>query len=131
MARSYGKELIIDLYDCDVTKFNRESLKQFFIELCSLIEMERCDLHFWDFEDCPEEYDAAPDHLAGTSAIQFISTSNIVVHTVDRLAECYINVFSCKEFDAEATATWIAAWFDTLAFDKNVVIRGHNSTVNL
>ena len=91
---AYGKELIIDLYNCDPTTFNRGSIQHWLFKLCELINMKQEVLHFWDYADDPEGYAKAPDHLAGISAVQFISTSNIVIHTVDRIGECYINIFS-------------------------------------
>ncbi len=71
----YGKELILDLHDCDPTTFNRESISGYFKELCELIDMEAHALHFWDYLNCgltKEEYDALEPHVKGTSAIQFI-----------------------------------------------------------
>ena len=44
----YGLELILDLHGCDTSKFNRESIKAYFEQLCDLIDMQREDLHFWD-----------------------------------------------------------------------------------
>ena len=44
----YGTELVLDLHGCNVEKFNRKEIESFFQELCDLIEVERCDLHFWD-----------------------------------------------------------------------------------
>ena len=44
----YGKELILDLHDCDASRFTRSSIDQFCAGLCDLIDMERYDLHFWD-----------------------------------------------------------------------------------
>ena len=108
---SYGKELVLDLHDCDVSKFTRKDIRQFFIELCDLIDMERCDLHFWDYEGDEAGYEAAEDHLKGISAIQFITTSNITIHTLDVLKTVYLNIFSCKQFDPNIPALFCANWF--------------------
>ena len=43
----YGKELILDLHDCDISLFNRIGITIYFETLCEFIDMERCDLHFW------------------------------------------------------------------------------------
>ena len=51
---SYGKELILDLHNCNPDKFTRESIGQYFIDLCNLIDMQRSDLHWWDDFDLPE-----------------------------------------------------------------------------
>ena len=48
--KTFGYELILDLKNCSTEKFNRKGLTEFFIELCDLIDMEREDLHFWDYE---------------------------------------------------------------------------------
>lgn len=95
----YGKELILDLHNCKVT-FDRAMIRQFMEEVCDLLEMERADLHFWDYDDLREKQ-AAPDHLAGTSAVQFITTSNITIHTLDRLNAVYLNIFTCKDLDSK------------------------------
>lgn len=99
-AIPYGQELILDLADCDARTFTRESLTTFFETLCEQISMERCDLHFWDYADDPEGYAEAPAHLKGTSAIQFITTSNITIHTLETLQKVFLNIFSCAPFDA-------------------------------
>ena len=111
MDDCYGKELILDLHECDVSKFTRESIEQFFIGLCDLIEMERCGLHFWDYKGDQEGYDEAADHLKGISAIQFISTSNIMIHTLDVLERVYLNIFSCKEFNTYKASKFSIEWF--------------------
>lgn len=95
----YGKELILDVHECDPSMFTREHLEHFFEWLCRAIRMERCDLHYWDYDGEEKEYSIAPDHLKGTSAIQFITTSNVTIHTLDVLEAIYLNVFSCKDFD--------------------------------
>lgn len=97
---SYGKELIIDLHKCR-RSFDRKTVGRFMVEVCDLLEMERADLHYWDYET-DEEKAEAPDHLAGTSAVQFITTSNITVHTLDKLGTVYLNIFTCGELKKEA-----------------------------
>ena len=85
----YGKELILDIHECDPTKFTRDSLTNFFEILCDKIDMVAEDLYFWDYEGYPEEYKKDPDDIKGTSAIQFIRTSNITVHTLDVLQKVF------------------------------------------
>ncbi len=119
----YGKELILDLHECNPEKFSRKALKKFLKHLCRKIEMKRCQLHFWDYKGCPDEYAAAPDHLKGVSCIQFISTSNITIHTLDVLQKVFLNIFSCKPFDAETAAAFSAAYFEGEIATKQVVER--------
>lgn len=95
---NYGKELVLDLHECDPTTFNRPYITNYFKTLCELIDMERADLHFWDDVGVPEEDKQTEPHLVGTSAIQFITTSNITIHTLDIMKRVYLNIFSCKDF---------------------------------
>lgn len=108
---SYGKELIIDMQECNTNKFNRQGIKEYLIELCKKIDMKREKLYWWDYEDDIEAYDNAPAHLKGTSCVQFISTSNITIHTLDDLRKVFINIFSCKDFHDLAVMMYSADFF--------------------
>jgi len=107
----YGIELILDLHNCDPSTFTRKSIASYFEELCKLIDMERCDLYFWDYENELEEYEKAEDHLKGISAVQFIMTSNITIHTLDVLKKVFINIFTCKDFNREEAEIFTRKWF--------------------
>ena len=120
---TYGQELILDLHECDATLFTRQSIEQFCSELCDLIDMERSDLHFWDDVGVPEEERQTSPKTKGTSAVQFILTSTIVIHTLDLMKAAYVNIFSCKEFDADEAAKFTANWFGSEDWTANVVIR--------
>ncbi|GAI74020.1 unnamed protein product [marine sediment metagenome] len=87
------------MHGCDVGRFTRKSIEEYFVAVCNAIGMEREDLHFWDYDGVPAEEVSNEAHLSGTSAIQFITTSNIVIHTLDLLGAVYVNIFSCKSFD--------------------------------
>ena len=120
---SYGKELILDLHNCDASTFNRKSIRNFFKELCILIDMERCKLCWWDdYGALPEEQEAEP-HMKGTSAIQFIRTSNITIHTLDLMKNVYLNIFSCKDFDTNVAKEFSQEWFKGKVADSHVIER--------
>jgi len=119
----YGVELIIDLHNCDNIIFSRKSIRSYFRNLCNLIDMERCKLTWWDDYGLPPEDCQSEPHLKGTSAVQFILTSNITIHTLDLLGNVYINIFSCKEFDADAAAKFSAEWFKGKIVNSVVVER--------
>ena len=122
--KNYGKELILDLHECKNTHlFNRKDLKKFFIELCNLINMERCDLHFWDYVGEEAEYYKAPIHLRGTSAIQFISTSNVTIHTLDDMKRVYLNIFSCKNFNGKQAKEFCRTYFDGKIVNSKTLLR--------
>ena len=112
MTDKYGVELILDLHGCDASKFTRESITGYFERLCELIDMKREDLHFWDDVGVAEEDKQTSPHTQGTSAVQFILTSSIVIHALDQLRAVYINMFSCKAFDPELAERFSVEWFD-------------------
>ena len=107
----YGIELILDLHGCDAAKFTRPSITEYFEEQCVLIDMQREDLHFWDDVGLSEEDKQTSPHTQGTSAVQFILTSSIVIHTLDQLQAVYINIFSCKVYDPKVAEKFSVEWF--------------------
>ncbi len=121
--KNYGKELILDIHDCDASKFTRKIIRKYFKELCKRIDMERCDLHWWDYHFYPNEYKKAPIHLKGTSAVQFIKTSNITIHTLDDLKKIYVNIFSCKDFDEMEVRKFTKGWFEGTVMQMRVIDR--------
>ena len=120
---TYGQELLLDLHDCDARRFTRAAIEQFLEELCELIDMERCDLHFWDDVSVPEDERQTHPKTKGTSAVQFILTSTIVIHTLDMMKAAYVNIFSCKDFDTDEAAKFTAKWFGSTDWTANVVTR--------
>ncbi len=114
----YGKELILDMHDCDPTRFTKLRIEAFMITLCEKIDMEREVLHFWVIDN-PEQ----PDHLIGTSACQFIRTSNVVIHTLDKMRRVYLNIFSCKDFDQETAKAVCLNFFRGYIKNQTVVDR--------
>ena len=120
---AYGYELILDLHGCDAQLFNRDHINAFFAELCDLIEMEKCDVHFWDDVGVPLEEQQTLPHTKGTSAVCFILTSTIVVHTLDLLRAVYVNIFSCKIFDPDTAAGFTTRWFRAVSCNQTFIER--------
>lgn len=120
---AFGKELILDIHNCDFSTFNRRSIRNYFKELCRLIIMERDKLSWWDDHGVPIEEQETQPHFNGTIAVQFIKTSNIVIHTLDLLSNVYVNIFSSKDFDGEAAAKFSAEWFRGEIVNSHLVER--------
>jgi len=121
--KPYGKELILDLHNCDPKRFKRVTIKKFFRELCELIDMQRCELFWWDDYGLSKEERQTEPHLKGTSAIQFIMTSNITIHTLDILKSVYLNIFSCKDFNAKKAAQFSRNFFGGKIVNQVVIKR--------
>ena len=116
----WGMELIMDIHGCDSERFKEESLRSFFQGLCDISEMTAVgEPIFWHCEsDMP--------HLGGTSALQFIITSSILIHTVDMMNDAYINFFSCKDFNIQKVIVFIINHFKVDSYHYTSLKRGHH-----
>ncbi len=123
MGEPYGKELVLDLSECDVSTFTRESIGEYFDELCFLIDMKAEDRHFWDDEGLPPEECQTNPKTCGISAVQFILTSTIVLHSLTKLRKVYINIFSCKEFNCDEARDFTIKWFVAGGCGETTVVR--------
>lgn len=132
---SYGKELILDLVNCNPEKFNRKDFRNFYDQLCDILGVEKGPVHFWDYNGF--WYNAycwlfereslkknAPPHLKGTSAVQFIMTSSLVIHALDDLKTLYINVFSCDDFRNIIVSNFIRDYFEGKIVANHNLLRG-------
>ncbi len=120
----FGESLVVDLIGCHKRLFNRVDITRFCRELCVVLGMDREDLHFWDYEGEEAQYKAAPDHLKGITAVQFISTSSVTIHALDVSRQVFIDVFSCKEFDHDKAAKFSAEFFKGKINAQHSLTRG-------
>jgi S-adenosylmethionine decarboxylase len=49
--------------------------------------------------------------LEGWSAMQFIETSSVTLHADEVWGRCFVDVFSCRAFDAELAAATAVEYF--------------------
>jgi len=120
---SYGKELILDIHNCDPSIFTRKAIRSYFKQLCELIDMERCKLCWWDDHGLPPEKQQTEPHLKGTTAIQFIKTSNITIHSLDILKVVFLNIFSCKDFDEKVVKEFSEKYFHGKIVSHTIIKR--------
>ena len=109
--KPYGIELILDLHRCDTKNFNRENIERFFTNVCEKTNMQKCEVFWWDDLETDDNEKQTDPQTTGTSAVQFILTSNITIHTLDKLNKVFINFFSCKEFNSKIVKTLSLFYF--------------------
>ena len=120
MTRKFwGWHLILDVSQCDKTKIaDQEFLKSWVTQLVKDIDMvaygEPQVIHFGHGEP----------HLAGNTVLQFIETSNITCHFCDEHGDAYIDVFSCKEFDASIVIKSVQDTFNPVFISQRYFTRG-------
>jgi S-adenosylmethionine decarboxylase len=59
----------------------------------------------------------------GYTLIQLIETSNIAAHFVEENNSMYLDVFSCKDFNAEVVKEAVHEFFDAQTFRTKLMLR--------
>jgi S-adenosylmethionine decarboxylase len=114
----YGWELVLDLGGCDLDVItSAERLEVFATELCRLIGMRAYG------PPMVERFGLASAKTAGYTLVQLIETSSIVAHFSDAWRTAYVNVFSCRPFDTEIAAGFVAGFFGAEQVRQRVLER--------
>jgi len=113
----WGLSAIIDLNNCDRSIITSpEKIKEYIMTLCSVIDMKPYGPTMID------KFGA--DSLEGYSAMQFIETSSIVLHCDDKKgSRVFIDIFSCKSFDAMIAANFSFKFFGADSIKLKVIER--------
>ena len=97
--KDYGQELILDFSDVPKEFFEQHRIKKFTEILAHEIEMTKGPNYVWgNDKDLGTMHDPSAD---GISCIQFIMSSSILCHCIDEEGKVFVNIFSCKKFDAD------------------------------
>ncbi len=116
--KTYGYELIINLYDCDQKIISSKSkLKEYIDELCKLIKMEKYGKTIIAY------FGEKKPHTKGYSLVQLIETSSIVGHFSDLWKSAYINIFSCKKFDPQVAKKFTKEFFKAQKIKTRFILR--------
>jgi S-adenosylmethionine decarboxylase len=103
----FGQELTLDLYDCDLEKIsNGEYIKEYVVKLCDeVIFMKRYG------EALVPHFGHENPLTSGYSLVQLIETSCVSAHFSEYKKSVYLNIFSCKWFDAKKAEDFSKEWF--------------------
>jgi len=88
---AWGKHLVLNLYNC--SKQHITSKKN--IESFSNTLVKRIDMKAYGK---PQVIHFGSGNKAGYTLVQLIETSNITGHFCDDSGDCYLDIFSCKDF---------------------------------
>lgn len=93
----WGMMAVIDLHDCERARLaDPDTIRRFVPDVIEAIGMRaHGPLHVERFGE---------GELEGWSAMQFIETSSLTIHTDEFGDRCYVDVFSCKAFEPELAA---------------------------
>ena len=115
---TWGYHTLFDCEECPVEKFTEENIRSFILNIVKDIGMKSYGdpmiAHFASHN---------PD-VAGFSFCQMIETSNITGHFVDKTGECYIDIFSCKDYDKGLATGIIVDFFNPKEIKMKYIERG-------
>jgi len=113
----FGKSVHIDLYKCDVWRLNYDvMIDNIMTHLIDyILKMKRYGEPFL------EQFGSG--RLAGYSYCQMIETSCVSAHFAPESESCYIDVFSCKDYDEDAVVNYLTEQFKAKSATYKVLIR--------
>lgn len=112
----WGYHLILNLYKCNDKIKNEKEIKKYINQLCDLIKMKK-------YGECICVNFGETPKVAGYSAFQFIETSNIAGHFVNKSNNAYIDIFSCKAYDVEKALEFSKIFFGPKEFNYTFLER--------
>lgn len=113
----WGKLASVDLSGCDHEFIqNKGKIKEFIGALCRVIGMKPVG------EPVIKKF--GEGSLEGYSAFQFIETSSITIHLDDKISDrAFIDIFSCKDFDAKKAEKFSRDFFNAKNSKLKVITR--------
>ena len=116
---NFGPHLMLDLRKC-----NRRRLADYDLvfnilhDLPALIGMTKITQPY------VFPYSGLVPEDRGITGTVIIAESHISIHTFQEKDYCFVDVFSCKDFDVELAADYMIKAFESKKYDKYVVNRG-------
>ena len=114
----WGYHLILDCKNGELKKIkSAETIKKFVKELVEQIDMVASG------EPNIKHFASHNEDAAGYSLVQLIETSSITGHFVDKNGDCYIDIFSCKNFDIEVSKSVVNKHFSPIQIKVTYLTR--------
>lgn len=116
---TFGLHLTIDAQDCNKKRLvNTKFIYRLLDRLPSVLSMTKMTLPY--VVEWKDKFASTP----GISGFVMIAESHISIHTFPDQNYAFIDMFSCKQFDAEAAAEFIMGALEAKKAEKNVIVRG-------
>lgn len=113
----WGYHLIIDAYAAPIELISSgPNIEQFAKTLVSRIDMKAYGE--------PQVIHFGEDDKLGFTLVQLIETSNICAHFSEETGNFYLDVFSCKEFDANEVEKTVNQFFKPERLTSRLIHRG-------
>ncbi len=113
----YGTELILELFGCDMISITcKERIQEFIDGICREINMEKYG------SSLIKRFPGGETFGEGYSFFQFITTSSITGHFIEKGGIAFINIFSCKQYDAVKAAKFTEKFFWAKKIKSQLVV---------
>jgi S-adenosylmethionine/arginine decarboxylase-like enzyme len=113
--RYYGRHLIASARGCNDALLDRQTIVRFLTEMTRRIDMVAFG------QAIVERFGGGIE--TGISGVQLIETSAITLHTNDAARDLYLDVFSCKDFSAEAALDVVREYFAPKGIEQQEILR--------
>lgn len=118
MKHTYGYELTMDLYDCDLAVLtSKKKLQEYVDKLCKLIKMKKFGKTLLPYFGEKQAF------TKGYSLVQLIETSSITGHFSDNWRTAYLNIFSCQKYDHNKAKQFTKKFFKAKRMKARLLIR--------
>jgi len=115
----FGPHLIMDLRECNSDKLNsKELVYNILLNLPEKIGMTRIS------EPDVFHYSGKVPEDHGVTGVVVLAESHCSIHTFADKGYCFVDIFSCKEFDTKTALNEIVEAFESQSFDVQVLKRG-------
>jgi len=113
---AWGMSTSLDCSSCNSELIrSSQKIEEYVIGLCNLIKMTR-------YGECFITH-FGKEQTEGYTMVQLIETSNITAHFSNFSNSAYIDLFSCKPYDANLVAEYTKNFFKASNVNINVVLR--------
>lgn len=114
-VKHYGKHVILTASGCNAALLEKDQIADFCRDMVKRIDMVPFG------EPFVERFGEGDE--VGISAVQLIQTSAITIHTNDEARDMYLDVFSCKDFEAESVLACVKDWFAPSGIENQTLLR--------
>lgn len=105
LSGAWGLTTSIDLHSCDPNLLkNAEAIKEYTAKVCALIDAK-------PWGPCHVQYFGINPEVAGYSMMQLVETSLVSGHFANKTNRIFLDIFSCKYYDALKAAQFSKEFF--------------------
>ncbi len=117
-SKAWGMATAVDIHGCDPALVrDAAAIKLFTKVLCEKIGMKR-------FGETVVVNFGEDEKVAGFSMTQLIETSLISAHFANQTNSIYLDVFSCKFYEAKTVIDYALSFFGGTSYNAHCVLRG-------